>query len=198
MKIHEYQAKEILKKYGMPVPNGMALLSPADVPGVAAQLTAGAWIVKAQVHTGGRGKAGGILKITSANELAGAAQTLFGKTLVTHQTGPSGVVVRKLYVEQAQSVAQELYLACVLDRSRGCPVLMISREGGMDIEELARTRPEAITFQPVDPVEGLTADQARAAIQSLGLAPAAIESVAAAAQAIFLRCVSSLRDGCFT
>jgi succinyl-CoA synthetase beta subunit len=184
MKIHEYQAKEILKKYGVPVPNGFPLLSAADVPGVAAKLTPGAWVVKSQVHTGGRGKAGGILKISSPGDLAGAAQTLFGKTLVTHQTGPAGVVVRKLYVEQAQDVVQELYLTCVLDRSRGRPVLMLSREGGMDIEELARTRPEAITFQPVDPIEGLTVQQARSVAQLLKLPDAAIDNVAAIAQGV--------------
>jgi len=141
-------------------------------------------MVKAQVHTGGRGKAGGILKVNTQAEAESAAKKLFGKTLVTHQTGPGGVVVLKLYIEQAQSVKQEFYLACVMDRSKGKPTLMASREGGVEIEELAKTNPEAILFEPVDPVEGLGLEQARFLAQKLGLQGSAVESVAAIAQGV--------------
>src|SRR5687767_8978949 len=140
MKIHEYQAKAVLRQAGVPVPGGVPLLSPGDVAGVLTKLPPGPWVVKAQVHTGGRGKAGGILMAKNPQEIESAAKTLFGKTLVTHQTGPEGIVVQKLYIEQAQKVAREFYLACVMDRAKGRPVMMATTEGGMDIEELARTR----------------------------------------------------------
>ncbi len=179
MKLHEYQAKEILRKAGLPVPEGVALLSPQDVAGALSKLPAGPWVVKSQVHTGGRGKAGGILKASTPAEIEAAAKTLFGKTLVTHQTGPSGVLVRKLYVEQAQSVKQELYVACVLDRSKGAPVIMASRQGGMEIEQLAKTHPEAIIFEAVHPKNGLSLETAKSVAQKLGLQGAAVDSVAA-------------------
>ncbi len=166
------------------MPAGEPLLSPEDLGRVGGSLPPGPWVVKAQVHTGGRGKAGGILKVGSQEELESAAKTLFGKKLVTHQTGPAGVVVRKLYVEQAQRVAQELYMACVMDRAKGRPVLMASREGGVEIEELARTRPEAILFEAVDPLEGLSADAARGLAGKLGLEGPALSSVADVAQKI--------------
>ena len=108
--------------------------------------------MKSQVHTGGRGKAGGILRAATPQDIEKAATELFGKKLVTHQTGPDGVIIRKLYIEQAQTVQRELYAACAIDRSRGCPVLMASTEGGMEIEELARTKPDAILYEPVDPL----------------------------------------------
>src|SRR5437870_788181 len=111
MKLHEYQAKEILRQFEVPVPAGVPLLSPDDLPRLAGKLPPAPWVVKAQVHTGGRGKAGGILKAAVPAELEAAAKALFGKTLITPQTGPSGVVVRKLYIEQAQTVGRELYMA---------------------------------------------------------------------------------------
>src|SRR6185295_18769739 len=141
-------------------------------------------VVKAQVHTGGRGKAGGILKAQTPAEIESVARSLFGKTLVTAQTGAQGVVVHKLYIEQAQSVQRELYLACVLDRSRGRPILMASTQGGMDIEELARTNPQAILYAVVDPSTGLQPYQARSLAQRLGLTGAALTSFASVAQAI--------------
>ncbi len=184
MKLHEYQAKELLRNAGLPVPAGVPLLSLKDLPALAGQLPAAPWVVKAQVHTGGRGKAGGILKAGSFAEVEDAARKLFGKILVTHQTGPAGVVIRKLYVEQAQSVQQELYLACVLDRSRGGPVLMASREGGMEIEELAKNRPGALMFEPVDPLSGLDRASAEVLVARLGLQGAAVASVAGVAQGV--------------
>lgn len=162
----------------MPVPQGVALLKKEDLPAVLKKLPAGPWVVKAQVHTGGRGKAGGILRAGTAAEIETAAATLFGKKLVTHQTGPDGVIIQKLYIEQAMTVQKELYAACAIDRARGCPVLMLSTEGGMDIEELARTKPDAIIYEPVDPVAGFPAYRARSAAARLGLQGAALNSVA--------------------
>jgi succinyl-CoA synthetase beta subunit len=178
VKLHEYQAKGVLRQAGIPIPGGIPLLKKADLPAVLDKLPAGPWVIKAQVHTGGRGKAGGILKAQAPQEIEAAAATLFGKKLVTHQTGPDGVIVRKLYVEQAQSVKKELYLACVMDRGKGCPVLMASTEGGMDIEELARTRPEALLYQEVNPLTGLAAFQARALAQRMGLTGASLHALA--------------------
>ncbi len=184
MKLHEYQAKEMLKKFGVPVPGGAALLSINDLPGVLPKLPQGPWVVKAQVHTGGRGKAGGILKASSNAELEAAAKTLFGKTLVTHQTGPAGIVIRKLYIEQAQSVKRELYLACVMDRIKGRPVLMVSLEGGVEIEELAKNKPQAILFETVDPLAGLSSEQALALADRLKLDGPSRQSFASIAQSV--------------
>jgi succinyl-CoA synthetase beta subunit len=197
MKLHEYQAKNILRQSGVPVPAGVPLLSIADLPKVAGELPPGPWVVKAQVHTGGRGKAGGILKAGTSEEVAAAAKQLFGKTLVTHQTGPAGIVIHRLYIEQAQKVDRELYLACVMDRAKGRPTLMASLEGGMDIEELARTRPEAILFESVHPLTGLDPQTAEALSAKLGLQGPAAKSLASVAQAItqaFLACDASLLE----
>lgn len=182
MKLHEYQAKTVLQQAGVPVPAGLAILKKEDIANALKKLPPKPWVVKSQVHTGGRGKAGGILKAETPKEVEKAALGLFGKTLVTAQTGPEGVLVRKLYVEQAQSVQKEMYLACILDRSRGCPVIMASMEGGMDIEQLAKTKPDAILYEPVDPLTGLQAFQARNLAHRLGLQGPALGSVAAVAQ----------------
>jgi succinyl-CoA synthetase beta subunit len=184
VKLHEYQAKALLRQSGIPVPTGVPLLKKEDLPAVLKKLPPGPWVVKAQVHTGGRGKAGGILKASSPAELEAAAKSLFGKKLVTHQTGPQGIVIQKLYIEQVQTVSQELYMACVMDRARARPVLMASREGGMEIEELARTKPDAILYEPVDPEKGLGANEAKALAQKLKLSGSAASAVAAVAQGV--------------
>ncbi len=178
MKLHEYQAKAVLQQAGIPIPAGVPLLIQENLSSVIEKLPPGPWVVKAQVHTGGRGKAGGILKAATPKDIQNAATTLFGKKLVTHQTGPDGIVVRKLYIEQAQSATKELYLACVMDRTKGCPVLMASSEGGMDIEELAKTKPEALYYQEVDPWTGLAKGQALALAQKLGLEGPAVNALA--------------------
>jgi succinyl-CoA synthetase beta subunit len=178
VKLHEYQAKAVLQKAGVPVPEGIALLKKDELPDILNKLPKGPWVVKSQVHTGGRGKAGGILRASTSQEIENAAKALFGKKLITHQTGPDGVIVNKLYIEQAMTVQKELYAACAIDRTRGCPVLMLSTEGGMDIEELARTKPDAILYEPVDPVSGFPAYKARSAAARLGLQGAALNSVA--------------------
>jgi succinyl-CoA synthetase beta subunit len=169
VKLHEYQAKSILAKDGLPIPPGVLLTSPQDIAGVLGRLTAGPWVVKAQIHAGGRGQAGGILKAQTPSEVTSMVQSLFGKALVTLQTGPRGVVVRKLYVEQSQSVSRELYLACVLDRSKGQPILMASVHGGIDIEVLAQSHPDEIVYAPVDPWTGVQPYQARVFAKRLGL-----------------------------
>ncbi len=184
MKLHEYQAKAVLQQVGIPIPAGVPLLNKEDLPAVLKKLPPGPWVIKAQVHTGGRGKAGGILKASSTAELESAAKSLFGKKLVTHQTGPQGIVIQKLYIEQAQNVNQELYMACVMDRSRGRPVIMASREGGMEIEELARTKPDAVLYEPVDPENGLGAKEAQSLAQKLGLQGPGSTAVAALAQGV--------------
>lgn len=181
MKLHEYQAKTVLAKFGVPIPAGVPILSKEEIKAALPKLPAAPWVVKSQVHTGGRGKAGGILRAATPAEVETAAQGLFGKLLVTHQTGPEGIVVRKLYVEQAQAVERELYMACILDRAKGRPVIMASTQGGMDIEELAKTKPEAILFEDVDPRVGLYGFQARRLAQKMGLQGAALNSVATVA-----------------
>jgi succinyl-CoA synthetase beta subunit len=178
VKLHEFQAKAVLQQAGIPVPSGVPFLKREELPEVLKKLPPGPWVVKAQVHTGGRGKAGGILRAATPQDIESAAATLFGKKLVTHQTGPDGVLVQKLYIEPAVTVQRELYAACAIDRARGCPVLMLSTEGGMDIEEIARTKPAAILYEPVDPVSGLPAYRARSAAARLGLQGAALNSVA--------------------
>jgi len=178
VKLHEFQAKALLQQSGIPVPSGVALLKKEDIPAVLKKLPPGPWVVKAQVHTGGRGKAGGILRAATSQDVESAANSLFGKKLVTRQTGPEGVIVRKLYIEQATIVQKELYAACAIDRLRGGPVLMLSAEGGMDIEEIARTKPDAILYDPVDPVSGLPDYRARAAVARLGFQGSALISVA--------------------
>ncbi len=184
MKLHEYQAKIILKQAGIPIPAGLPLLSPSEIDPVTANLPPGPWVIKSQVHTGGRGKAGGIVMANTLEQVKEAAKNLFGRSLVTAQTGPEGVVVGKLYVEQAQTVSRELYLACVLDRAKGHPVIMASTQGGMDVEELAKTNPEAILYQIVDAWTGLQAYQARELAQRLGLQGGALNAVAAIAQGL--------------
>jgi len=184
VKLHEYQAKVVLQEAGIPIPGGIPLLKKEDLSAVLKKLPTGPWVIKSQVHTGGRGKAGGILKAQTPSEIEKAVAALFGKTLVTHQTGPDGVIVRKLYIEQAMAVKKELYVACVMDRSKGCPVMMASMEGGMDVEELARTRPEALYYQDVDPVTGLAPYKARSLAQHMGFQGAALNAFSAVAIAL--------------
>ena len=180
MRLHEYQAKAVLHQAGIPIPAGVALLKEEDLPAVLKKLPPGPWVVKAQVHSGGRGKSGGILKAKTPKDIEAAAAALFGKKLVTPQTGPDGLVVRKLYIEQAQSVKRELYLACVMDRSKGCPVIVASTEGGVDIEELSKTRPEALLYENINSATGLPPFRARALAQRMGFQGAALNAMASA------------------
>ena len=161
MNIHEYQGKEILRKYGVAVPNGKVAFSPDEAVKVAKELGSNVTVVKAQIHAGGRGKAGGVKIAKNLDEVRTYAKELLGKILVTHQTGPEGKEVKRLYIEEGSDIQKEYYLSLVLDRATSRVTVMGSEEGGMDIEEVAETNPEKIFKEVVDPVIGLTSFQAR-------------------------------------
>jgi len=161
MNIHEYQGKEILRKYGVAVPNGKVAFSPDEAVKVAKELGSNVTVVKAQIHAGGRGKAGGVKIAKNLDEVRTYAKELLGKILVTHQTGPEGKEVKRLYIEEGSDIQKEYYLSLVLDRATSRVTMMGSEEGGMDIEEVAETNPEKIFKEVVDPVVGLTSFQAR-------------------------------------
>ncbi len=171
MKIHEYQGKELLQKFKVPVPAGGMAETSQEARQLAETLDKGPFVVKAQIHAGGRGKGGGIKTAATPEEVEEVASQIIGMTLVTPQTGPEGRLVQKVLVEQAQDIAQELYLGIVLDRSLARPVIMMSRAGGMEIEEVAARTPELIVKETVDPVAGLMPYQARNLAFGVGLAP---------------------------
>ncbi|MBW2495320.1 MAG: ADP-forming succinate--CoA ligase subunit beta [Deltaproteobacteria bacterium] len=168
MNVHEYQAKALLREYGVPVPAGALATTPAEAEDAARSLAGGVVVVKAQVHAGGRGKAGGIKLAKSAKEAKHVASEILGMTLRSHQTGPEGKVVRKVYVEACSEIESELYLAVVLDRSAEKLAIIASTEGGMEIEEVAERSPEKILTVTVDPNVGLAAYQVRQIGFSLG------------------------------
>ena len=155
MNIHEYQAKELFKQYGVSVQNGAAAASASEARAAAKRLGGSVWVVKAQIHAGGRGKAGGVKLARSLDEVEALAAQMLGMTLITHQTGAHGKIVKKLYIEQGANIAKEYYLAFALDRSLEMPVIMASSEGGMEIEEIAAKHPEKIVRVPIDPLIGL-------------------------------------------
>jgi succinyl-CoA synthetase beta subunit len=173
MKIHEYQAKEILRKYAVPVPKGIPAFSPGEADRAAKALItetgSETLVVKAQIHAGGRGKGGGVKVVKGATAAFETAQKMLGMTLVTPQTGPGGRVVKRLLIEQGVSIARELYVGMLVDRGSGQVVVMASAEGGMDIEEVAAKHPEKIFKELVDPVLGLAPFQARNLAYALGL-----------------------------
>jgi succinyl-CoA synthetase beta subunit len=174
MKIHEYQAKAILKKYGVAVPRGEMAETREEAESVAKNLfSAGATgvVVKAQIHAGGRGKGGGVKIAKSVQEAGDLAAKMLGMTLITHQTGPEGRVVRRLLIEETLPIEKELYIGILVDRGEGKPVFMSSAAGGMDIEQVAAERPEAILKEYVSPGMGLEAFQARKIAFQLGLKP---------------------------
>ncbi|MGH9317608.1 MAG: ADP-forming succinate--CoA ligase subunit beta [Thermoanaerobaculia bacterium] len=160
MKVHEYQAKSLLGRYGVALPRGEAAESGEEARRIAERL-GGRVVVKAQIHAGGRGKGGGVMVASGAREAEAVARKMIGSTLVTPQTGPAGRVVRKVLIEEALEIAGELYLGVALDRAQGLPVLMASRSGGMEIEEVAGKDPSAIVREAVDPGLGLFPFQAR-------------------------------------
>ncbi len=168
MKVHEYQAKAILAEFGIPVPKG-GVAATADEAKAVAQGLGGTVVVKAQVHAGGRGKAGGIIVAKSPDEAADAAKRLIGTRLVTHQTGPEGAPISTVLVEEATTPAQELYLGILLDSQKRQPVIMISAAGGMDIEEVAATAPEKIVRLWVDPTIGYQPFAGRQLAYGIGL-----------------------------
>ena len=160
MKVHEFQAKAILAEYGVPVPKGEVALTPSEARNAAERL-GGAVVIKAQIHAGGRGKAGGIVLASSPGEAETAAERLIGSRLVTHQTGPEGSVVKRVLVEERTSITRELYAGIVLDRKAALPVIMASTAGGVDIEEVAAKNPEKIIKVAVDPATQLQAFHTR-------------------------------------
>lgn len=169
MKIHEYQAKEILRKYNVPVPRGKVAFTVEEAVEVARELGSEVCVVKAQIHAGGRGKGGGVKLARGIDEVRELAGQILGMNLVTHQTGPEGREVKKLLVEEGMAIARELYLGIVLDRSVSQLVFMASTEGGMEIEKVAAETPEKILKEWVDPGLGLTGFQARKLAFGLGL-----------------------------
>jgi succinyl-CoA synthetase beta subunit len=168
MKVHEYQAKEILRRYGVPTPRGMVVDTPDEARAAAKEL-GGRVVVKAQIHAGGRGKGGGVKLAKDPDEAADLTKKMLGMTLVTHQTGPEGREVRKVLVEEALNIDRELYLGITLDRRIGLPVVMASQQGGMEIEEVAERDPKAIHREPIDSILGVQGFQARAVANALGL-----------------------------
>src|SRR5258708_37574884 len=169
MNIHEYQAKELLAKYGVPVQPGGIAYTAAEAEAVAKRLGGKLWAVKAQIHAGGRGKAGGVKLARSPEEAEAAAAGMLGHRLVTHQTGPQGKEVNRVYVEAGVDIDRELYLGMLVDRSASRVVVMASTEGGMEIENVARDTPEKIIKVTIDPATGLMPYQARRIAYGLGL-----------------------------
>jgi succinyl-CoA synthetase beta subunit len=169
MKIHEYQGKELLRKFGVPVPRGLVARSAEEAYQAAKELGTDIVVVKAQIHAGGRGKGGGVKLAKSADEAREIAQKMLGMKLVTHQTGPEGREVRVLLIEEGLPIDKEFYLGIVLDRASGRPVFMASEAGGMDIEEVAAKTPERILKETVDPAVGFRAFQARKLAFGLGI-----------------------------
>ena len=182
MKVHEYQAKEVLRARGVPVPRGHACFSVDEAIAVAADLGGDRWVVKAQIHAGGRGKGGGVKVVDSVEAVRQAADDMLGMMLVTHQTGPEGQQVNRLLVEEGVDIARELYVGLVIDRSSQRVVVMASSEGGTEIEEVAATNPEKIFKKFVDPKFGLTEAEAVEMMGQLDL-----DSTQAAEGARFLR-----------
>jgi succinyl-CoA synthetase beta subunit len=169
MNLHEYQAKDVFRSYGVPVPAGKVAVSPEEAAQAARELGGGVWVVKAQVHAGGRGKAGGVKLARDPDAVRAAAADMLGKRLVTPQTGAEGLPVERVYVESGSDIARELYLSLTLNRERGRIALIASASGGMDIEEVAHKTPEKILSVTAHPATGLAAHQAREIAFGLGL-----------------------------
>ena len=176
MKIHEYQGKEILKKFGVPVPKGEVAFTIDEAVKAAEKIGGSAWIIKAQIHAGGRGKGGGVKLARSLDEVRERAGEILGMRLITHQTGSEGRIVRRLLVEQGMNIAKEMYVGITLDRQRSQNVVMVSTEGGMEIEKVAAETPEKILKETVDPVIGFQQFQARTLCFGLGLTGDALKN----------------------
>jgi len=183
MKIHEYQAKEILREAGVPTPRGDVAYTADEAREVAEKL-GGRVVVKAQIHAGGRGKGGGVKLADDAADAHAKASEILGMTLVTHQTGPEGRLVKRVLVEETLPIAREIYLGVTLDRASGKPVFMASSEGGMDIEEVAEKTPELILKETIDPALGLTGYQARRLAFKLNIKAEALKGAVAAISAL--------------
>lgn len=168
MNIHEYQAKNVLKQYGVPVPNGFPAFSAEEAKSAAEKLNSAVYVVKAQIHAGGRGKAGGVKVVKTLDEVYNVANELMGKTLITHQTGPEGKEIKRIYVEEGSNIEQEYYLSAVLDRETSAITFIASREGGVEIEEVAESNPEKILKVSVNPGIGIQGYHVRELAFGLG------------------------------
>ncbi|MFN7728845.1 MAG: ADP-forming succinate--CoA ligase subunit beta [Bdellovibrio sp.] len=169
MNIHEYQAKEVLRRFGVPTLKGQTATSPEEAVRAAQNIGGHVWVVKAQIHAGGRGKGGGVKVAKTLDEVRDYATKIIGMQLITHQTGPEGKAVQKVYIEQGCNIAKEYYLAVLIDRQTGRVTMMASSEGGMDIEEVAAHNPDAIRKVDIDPSVGLAAFQARELAFAIGI-----------------------------
>ncbi len=176
MNIHEYQGKELLRKFGVPVPRGAVAYTADEAVKAAEELGGPVWVVKAQIHAGGRGKGGGVKVVKSLAEVREAAGNLIGMNLVTHQTGPKGKEVKRVYVEDGCDIARELYLGMLVDRATSRITVMASTEGGMEIEEVAAKTPEKILMVAIDPVTGLMPYHGRKIAFGLGLEGGQVKS----------------------
>jgi succinyl-CoA synthetase beta subunit len=191
MNIHEFQAKQLLGRFGVPVPKGQPASTPEEAAAAFRALGQPKAVIKAQIHAGGRGKAGGVKLISSAEEARDFAARLLGKPLVTHQTGPEGRVVRRVYVEEASQVARELYLGMVVDRKVAAVGVIASTEGGTEIEEVAAKTPERIITDPIDPLLGMAPFQARRIAFALGLKDKQVGQFAALLASLYRAFVES-------
>tara|TARA_Y100000590_G_scaffold425519_1_gene533587 strand:- start:9113 stop:10285 length:1173 start_codon:yes stop_codon:yes gene_type:complete len=178
LNIHEYQAKELLKKNGVNVPNGKVAFTVEEALQVAKELDSGVWVVKAQIHAGGRGKAGGVKVVKSLEEVESASKEIMGKTLVTPQTGAQGKVVKKLYVEEGSNIEKEFYISMVIDRETNGITVVASTEGGMEIEEVAKKTPEKIVKHKLKPCAEMQVNEAEEIASKLGLEGDLVKKVA--------------------
>ena len=185
MNLHEYQSKQLFARYGIPVPVGHVASTPAEAADAAKRIGGSKWVVKAQVHAGGRGKAGGVKLVDSPEAAAKAAEGMFGKRLVTHQTGAEGLPIHQVFVEEGSKIVRELYLSLVLNRDKGHIAFIASAAGGMDIEEVAAHTPEKIIRVNVHPAAGLQPSQCRVLAYGLGLEGKQVEQFASIAQALY-------------
>ncbi len=179
MKIHEYQGKEILRQFGVPVPRGIPAFTVQEAVEAAQKLGGPVWVVKAQIHAGGRGKGGGVKVAKSIDDVKALSEQILGMQLVTHQTGPEGQKVRRLYIEDGADIKNELYVSLVTDRATQKVALIASSEGGMDIEEVAHSTPEKIITEMIDPLTGITEAQSRKVAAAIGLEGKSIDQAVA-------------------
>jgi succinyl-CoA synthetase beta subunit len=185
MNIHEYQAKELLREFEVPVPEGKVAFTAAEARDAAEAIGGNVWVVKAQIHAGGRGKGGGVRLVKSLQEVQDAADEILGMQLVTHQTGPEGKKVARVYIEQGTSIDRELYLSCLVDRAKSRVAFIASTEGGMDIEEVAAKTPEKILTFSIDPASGFSGFHGRKIAHALKLAGASAKQCGMLASSLY-------------